>query len=317
MARPVVEAAPVAENDAPVAVGDVPPTRDFALPKKKWYGRGISGVAAFAGGFMGMFPAVFIGVMTASAIGTGGAAGIVVVVIGACIAASENGHRNKEADFFKKLFERDQPYGADQAARTRAATTVIGAMNPEISTDQFVGVMNSLFESKKVVDPELRGSVNNISVAKRAINEVAEWGTEVTRNMNNKAVSQFLVLNSMLDVLMNNEALLPRVDRQELTTKFTEFSERFVEHCEARYPKKMTDDIAARIRSIPAAHVGRLNVGGGAVAGADEVRLNDRGVVAVEDAAAGADIPAAVPLAGVEVVDGAQLAPPNQHEMIP
>jgi hypothetical protein len=60
-----------------------------------------------------------------------------------------------------------------------------------------------------------------------------------------------------------------------------------------------------------------LNVGGGAVAGADEVRLNDRGVVAVEDAAAGADIPAAVPLAGVEVVDGAQLAPPNQHEMIP
>lgn len=222
-------------------------TRDFALTSKRGWRRGVDGRSIFVGGIMSLIPAMGFGIPIAVSVGTGVGIPVALGIAALAIVATEVGNRKNQAKVFKILFEKEGLPRQDGIANQ-----IIAAMKPEINTDQFIGVINNLLERKEV-SADLVGLVNKpqISDVQKRIRSHYIFGYEEEKMMlDDKAVLQFLLLNSVVGRLKNNPELLPQVDRETLYEKFGEFSGRFYEHCDGRYSEKMTTKCRGKIRAL-------------------------------------------------------------------
>ena len=320
MGRPVVVAgenpavvegenpAVVAGENPAVVEGENPEIRDFALRTKKGWRRGVSVGSVAGGGLLGVILSAMIAIPIVFSASTGIGIGVAVGITALAIAASEVSNRKATAKAFKNIFEGEGSLLT--VAESRVASSVIGVMSPEISTDRFIGVINNLFEGKKI-DADLKASIintNNRGTLRNVERDISLYPNEEIvfghrsdrRELNDNAAVNFLLLNSVVKQLMDNRELLPQVDRTALVTKFEEFCPRFLQHCYTRYPEKMTDQIMGKINAAPLAARAQLNAVDGAAA-----------ALGGNDVAAAPDVHVAVdgghPVAGPEPHGVAQL----------
>ncbi len=177
-------------------------------------------------------PIVFVGIMLSST-GIGAAAGVPLALAGLSIVLHERKFRRDEAKVFQNLLEREA-----LPRQNQIADQIIAAMNPTINTDQFIGVINNLLERKKVSAELVKPEISDVQ---KMIKLHYSSGYEEEKMMlDDKAVLQFLLLNSVIGKLKSNSDLLPEVGRGMLFKKFKELGSKFYQHCEARYPEKMT-----------------------------------------------------------------------------
>lgn len=221
--------------------------KDFVLTSKKGWRRGVDWGSIFVGGIMGLLPSMAIGMpiiaSSGTVVGIPVAVGIVVLAIVAC----EVGSRKDQARVFKILFEKENIPQQDGIA-----DKIIAAMKPGIGTDQFIGVINNLLERKEI-SADLTELVNKpqISDAQERIRLHYINGYKEDRmGLSDKAVLQFLLLKSVVDKLNSNQELLPEVDRGILREKFAKFGGKFFQHCETRYPEKMTPECRKNISAV-------------------------------------------------------------------
>jgi len=239
--EPSAEAAPKSTGHAEGA------TRDFALTSKTGWRRGVSGLALGAPLIPPLcFVYIFAGLMLSKTV-VGAAVGVPLAVIGT-VGLVEAHKRKKQAGIFKKLFE-----GDGLPKENQIANQVIESMKPEINTDQFIGVVNNLLMRKKISEDLVELTNKKIKAVQETIWSHYFDGYKGKENqvhsLDDKAVLQFLLLNSVVEKLTDDPALLPNVSRPILNEKFAEFGSKFLQHCQTRYPKETTEKCRENIIS--------------------------------------------------------------------
>lgn len=120
-----------------------------------------------------------------------------------------------------------------------ATGLLVESLREDISTDQFVSVLNNIFTDRPLnqplLKPESAGRIEEINKSLHMI-DLGDFG-----RTENRQVIQFIFNSYLLGYLKHHPELLPEVDRDELTEKYKTFRTNFLQGCYDNYPEAVVE----------------------------------------------------------------------------